>query len=117
MQETTIERGSIVSLVVDEKEEIPKYVVYCVWKKVGSKRWPSKKSDNPSWPIKDSKRKLYRVGLREVTTYTGTAKGETNGFTYKCHDKVLDGVNVSKVYKIESDIANIKRLLLKVDLN
>ena len=44
-------------------------------------------------------------------------KGETNAFAFKCHDDVLDGVNVSKVYKIESDIANIKRLLFKVDLN
>ena len=50
---------------------------------------------------------------REVTE----VKGETNVFAFKCHDDVLDGVNVSKVYKIESDIANIKRLLFKVDLN
>ena len=88
-------------------------MVYCVWKVVGSKWWPSRRSDNPSWPIKASETKSYRVGLREVTA----VKGETNVFAFKCHDDVLDGVNVSNVYKIESDIANIRRLLFKVDLN
>ena len=88
-------------------------MVYCVWKVVGNEWWPSKKSNNPSWPIKASETKLYRVGLREVTT----VQGETNNvFKFRCHKEVFDGVNVSNVYKIES-IADIMRLLLKVDIN
>ena len=57
--------------------------------------------------------KTYRVGLCKVIA----VKWETNVFVFKRHDKVSDGVNVSNVYKIESNIANIKWLLLRVDLN
>ena len=38
-------------------------------------------------------------------------------FAFKRHNEVSDRVNVSNDYKIESNIANIKQLVLKVDIN
>lgn len=89
-----IERGSIVSLS-EQPNKCKRYMVLCVYNKVGSKWNPSAKGDNPSWPLQTSDEKKYRVLIRSVLVTE--VKGQR-------------GVHMDGGKKVDAELISVKQL-------
>ena len=44
----------------------PNYLVFVVWKKLGSKYFPTSQDELPTWPVKNNENKTFRLGVRLV---------------------------------------------------
>ena len=87
----TIERGSVIK--IDDQRTAPYFVVYAVFKDIGSKWFHTVPGDYPSWQISLSEKKRFRLGLREVNL-----SPEKDKIIFK--EGLVDGNNVRKTYKI-----------------
>ena len=91
-----LERGEVVRLIGDTREDPEYFLTYVVWKENGSKKqFPVDDKDGPIWPSPETAKKRFRLGIRAVDV---KRRSETVEVSFK--EDVKDGINVRKTYKM-----------------
>jgi hypothetical protein len=106
----SIKRGTIISISCNNNgsagtqtstQQVPKFIVICVFKVHGSKWHPSLEGDDPSWPLVKSELRSYRLLVREIVDIDShTEYGLNAQVTLKPYEDITDIEIAQKTYQL-----------------